>query len=104
MATRQNEKEHAEYPLLALQRARAAPPDLLLLDIELPGFDGFELLRRLRDDERLRAIPAIAVSASAMPADIERALQAGFAAYLTKPLDLAVLLQAVQSQLHRPAP
>lgn len=94
------ELEHAEDPIDAIARAQAAPPALLLLDIELPGIDGFELLKRLRSHERTRDIPAIAVSASAQPADIHRALKAGFAAYLTKPLDLTELLQAVQAHLH----
>jgi len=94
------ELEHAEDPIDAIARARVAPPALLLLDIELPGIDGFELLKRLRSHARTRDIPAIAVSASAQPADIHRALKAGFAAYLTKPLDLAELLQAVQGHLH----
>jgi CheY-like chemotaxis protein len=92
--------EHAADPLQALELTRALQPALLLLDIQLPEIDGFELLRRLRADEATRAIPAIAVSAGAMPADIERALQAGFAAYLTKPLDLTDLLHAVQQHLH----
>jgi CheY-like chemotaxis protein len=97
------ELDHSEDPIEAIERVRVSQPALLLLDIELPGIDGFELLRRLRDDERTRAIPAIAVSAGAMPADIHRALQAGFSAYLTKPLDLADLLQAVKSHLQHSA-
>lgn len=91
--------EHAASPLQALERARTHPPELLLLDIQLPEIDGFELLRRLRDDPALRRVPAIAVSAGAMPADVERALQSGFDAYLTKPLELDELLQAVQRHL-----
>jgi CheY-like chemotaxis protein len=91
--------EHAADPLLALELVRSLQPALLLLDIQLPEIDGFELLRRLRADTATSAIPAIAVSAGAMTADIERALRAGFAAYLTKPLDLSELLQAVQQHL-----
>jgi PAS domain S-box-containing protein len=93
--------EHTVSPLQALEMARALRPQLLLLDIQLPEIDGFELLRRLRADPATRHTPAIAVSAAAMPADIERALQAGFDDYLTKPLDLGELLQAVQQHLHR---
>jgi CheY-like chemotaxis protein len=93
--------EHTTHPLQALEMARAERPELLLLDIQLPEIDGYELLGRLRADPALRSVPAIAVSAGAMPADIERALQAGFAAYLTKPLDLGELLHAVQQQLRR---
>jgi len=85
----------AALPQLGLDIARASPPDLILLDIQLPGMDGFELLRRLRQAESTRRVPAVAISANAMPADVERGLAAGFARYLTKPLDLNRLLQAV---------
>lgn len=91
---------HTADPLQAVELARAMRPELLLLDIQLPGIDGFELLRRLRADPATRSVPAIAVSAGAMPADIQHALQAGFAAYLTKPLELSDLLHAVQQQLN----
>ncbi|MFI4930828.1 MAG: PAS domain-containing protein [Burkholderiales bacterium] len=91
--------ECAEEPLRAIELARTLRPQLLLLDVELPGIDGLELLQRLRTDESMRTIPAIAVSAGAMPGDIRKALDAGFAAYLTKPLELGELLQAVRSHL-----
>ena len=91
--------ECAEEPLQAIELARTLRPQLLLLDVELPGIDGLELLQRLRADESMRAIPAIAVSAGAMPGDIRKALDAGFAAYLTKPLELGELLQAVRRHL-----
>jgi signal transduction histidine kinase/ActR/RegA family two-component response regulator len=91
--------ECAEEPLQAIEMARSLRPHLLLLDVELPGIDGLELLQRLRTDESMRTIPAIAVSAGAMPADIRKALDAGFAAYLTKPLELVELLQAVRRHL-----
>jgi len=91
--------ECTEEPLQAIELARTLRPQLLLLDVELPGIDGLELLQRLRTDESMRTIPAIAVSAGAMPADIRKALDAGFAAYLTKPLELVELLQAVRRHL-----
>jgi PAS domain S-box-containing protein len=91
--------ECADDPLQAIELARTLRPQLLMLDVELPGIDGLELLRRLRADDSMRAIPAIAVSAGAMPADVRRALDCGFAAYLTKPLELAELLQAVRAHL-----
>jgi PAS domain S-box-containing protein len=93
------ELECAEEPLQAIELARSLRPQLLLLDVELPGIDGLELLQRLRADESMRTIPAIAVSAGAMPGDIRKAIDAGFAAYLTKPLELAELLQAVRRHL-----
>jgi len=91
--------ECVEEPMQAIELARAWRPQLLLLDVELPGIDGLELLQRLRTDESMRTIPAIAVSAGAMPGDVRKALDAGFAAYLTKPLELGELLQAVRRHL-----
>ena len=86
----------ATLPEVGLELARAEPPDLVLLDIQLPGIDGFEVLRRLRADAPTRAIPVVAVSANAMPGDIERARLAGFDDYLTKPIDFERLLGLVQ--------
>ncbi len=62
-------------------------PDLILMDILLPVMDGLEATRRLKANPQLRHIPIVAVSANAMPADIEAALAAGCSDYLTKPLD-----------------
>jgi PAS domain S-box-containing protein len=81
----------------ALEAAASAPPDLLLLDIQLPGCDGYELLRRLRTMGC--DAPAVAVSANAMPADVARGRAAGFVEYLAKPLDLRQLLDVVEAQL-----
>ncbi|MBX3638173.1 MAG: response regulator, partial [Rubrivivax sp.] len=86
----------APLPELGLDLARADRPDLILLDIQLPGMDGFEVLRRLRADEATRAIRVVAVSANAMHGDVEEALAAGFDGYLTKPLDIAQLLAVVR--------
>jgi PAS domain S-box-containing protein len=93
----------APLPALGLELAFNDPPDLVLLDIQLPGMDGFEVLRRLRADPRTAAVPVVAVSANAMPDDLARARQAGFDDYLTKPLDLA-RLRAVVQQPWRGAP
>ncbi len=82
---------------LALQ----AHPALVLLDIQLPGIDGYEVLRRLREHPATRDIPVVAVSANAMPADREKAALAGFVDYVTKPVDLAQLLAVVDAQLAR---
>ncbi len=89
----------AALPEQGLQLALSERPDLILLDIQLPGIDGFEVLRRLQAVESTRAIPVIAVSANAMPSDIEQGLAAGFLDYLTKPLDLPKLMQAIDRAL-----
>jgi PAS domain S-box-containing protein len=85
-----------------LAAARAQRPDLVLMDIQLPGASGYDLLSRLRDEPALRAVPVLAVSANAMPADLARAQAAGFDGYLTKPLDLQGLLAAVDGALRAP--
>ena len=77
--------------------ALAECPDLILVDMQLPDFDGHEVLRRLRARQETRAIPCISVSANAMPEDIRLALQAGFAAYWTKPLDLGEFMRSLDS-------
>ena len=93
------ELETAAEPWAGLARAQAAPPDLILLDIQLPGMDGYEVLRHLRADARTRAVPVVAVSANAMPTDLAAGLRAGFDAYVTKPVDLAELLATVRQVL-----
>ena len=70
-----------------LELAAGRRPDLILLDISLPGIDGWEVLARLRADARLRPIPVIAVTAHAMTGDEEKALQRGCTDYITKPVD-----------------
>jgi signal transduction histidine kinase/ActR/RegA family two-component response regulator len=80
-----------------VERAIVLRPDLVLVDLQLPDFDGYEVLRRLRADARTRAIPCIALSANAMREDIEHGLAGGFADYWTKPIDFAVFIAA----LHR---
>ena len=79
-------------------RAKALQPDLILIDLQLPDFDGFEVLRRLRAEPDTQAIPCIALSANAMPEDIERGLAAGFADYWTKPIDFAAFLTALKKR------
>ena len=75
-----------------LERARRAPPDVVLLDIHLPGMDGYAVLQTLQSDPVLRRVPVVALSADAMPAQVERGLRAGFRDYLPKPLDLQRLM------------
>jgi CheY-like chemotaxis protein/nitrogen-specific signal transduction histidine kinase len=73
-------------------------PDLVLVDMQLPDFDGHEVLRRLRADPRTAAIPCIALSANAMPEDIQRAHAAGFDDYWTKPIDLPAFMAAMAAR------
>ncbi len=74
-------------------------PDLLLIDIQLPGVDGLEILRKLRQNETWQEIPAIAVTAMAMPGDREQCLEAGANDYVSKPINLEELLTKVRSLL-----
>lgn len=86
-------------PAQGLELARDEHPDLILLDINLPGMSGYDILQILRERADTRATPVLAVSADAMPAAIERGLAAGFQAYLTKPLDLDHLLKEIDRLL-----
>ncbi|HSW22756.1 MAG TPA: ATP-binding protein, partial [Burkholderiaceae bacterium] len=80
-----------------IHSARSTQPDLILLDMQLPDIDGLEVLRRLRADPSTASIPCIALSANAMPEDIQLALGAGFADYWTKPLDFRIFLGALDT-------
>jgi signal transduction histidine kinase/CheY-like chemotaxis protein len=77
-------------------RARELLPDLILVDMQLPDFDGFEVLRRLREQPPTALIPCVALSANAMPEDIKRALAAGFDDYWTKPIKFKPFLAALE--------
>ncbi len=83
----------------ALDRALELRPDLILMDIHLPGADGLEVIRRLRNDRYMAGIPIIAVTALAQPGDRERCLQAGADHYLSKPIRLAELRAHIESLL-----
>jgi len=80
---------------LGIELAISRRPDLILLDINLPGMDGYEVLGVIRAEASLREVPVLAVSANALPREYDRAREAGFSEYLTKPLDLEKLLQAI---------
>jgi PAS domain S-box-containing protein len=89
----------AATPEAALELAPGFNPDLLLLDMHLPGSSGIELLGMLRDMDNLAEVPAIAVSADAMTDNRQRALASGFAAYLTKPIDVEQLFGQLERYL-----
>ena len=82
-----------------IAHARDALPDLLLIDLMMPGMSGLDVLQALRADAMLRHIPCVAVSANAMPEEIGEALAAGFDGYLTKPLSLQALLTEMERLL-----
>jgi len=82
-----------------LELARRYAPDAILLDIHLPGMDGYAVLKELQADAATRDIPVIALSADAMPLDIETGLKAGFRDYLTKPVKTKELIAAVGKAL-----
>ena len=79
---------------LGLEIARRHQPEIIILDINLPGMDGFEALARILRNPQTRDIPVIALSANAKPATIQRGLDAGFRYYLTKPINVPELLDA----------
>lgn len=91
----------AHEPVLGLELADEYNPDLILLDINLPGMDGFEVLELLRQSDKTRNTPVIAISANAMPKDIERGFVAGFDDYITKPINIQKLLSAVDDRLNK---
>ena len=80
----------------AVELAKEQAPDLVLMDIQMPGVDGVEALRRLRADERTAAIPVLAVTAQAMQGDREHFLAEGFDGYLSKPVNITELVGAVK--------
>ena len=75
------------------------PPDLVLMDLQLPGIDGMEALRQLRESPRTADIPVVAVTAQAMKHDRERALQAGFDGYVEKPISVRAFPDQVRGFL-----
>ena len=80
----------------AVTLATEHAPDLVLMDIQLPDFDGVEALCRLRADQRTASIPVLAVTAQAMQGDHERFLAAGFNGYVSKPVNIVELLGTVK--------
>ncbi len=83
----------------AMELARAHKPDLILMDIQLPEVSGLEVTRWLKQDEELKSIPVIAVTAFAMKGDEERIREGGCEAYLSKPISIAKFLETVKTYL-----
>ena len=82
-----------------VELARTLQPDVILMDIHLPGISGIEALTILRGDPTTAHIPVIALSANAIPRDIEKGLEAGFCRYLTKPIKVHHFMDALDEAL-----
>ena len=90
------ESETAEE---GIRLAREKKPDLILMDIQLPGISGIEAQRQLRDDAQTRSIPVIAITASVMPKNRTDIVAAGFDNFVFKPISVAALLKTIRSIL-----
>ncbi len=91
--------QHAATAEDGLRRIHEIKPDLVLMDINLPGMDGYEALSRLQRDPLTREIPVIAITANAMPSEVARGFQAGFVEYITKPLNIKLFLDTVDTMI-----
>jgi len=100
--------EHSGYAVLeaangaeAVQMAQMHLPDLILCDLQIPLKNGFDVLRELRADQRFTSTPIVALTASAMMGDKDKALMEGFTGYLTKPLSLSAIRRELARLLDR---
>jgi CheY-like chemotaxis protein len=84
---------------LGIEMAKAHQPDLILMDINLPGMNGTDALHELRRDPRTSHIPVLALTANAMRRDVEKGIEAGFYRYLTKPINIDEFNEAIDSTL-----
>ena len=87
----------------AVERTRTGNPDLVLLDLQMPGLDGYEVLAALRSEPRFATLPVLALTASAMRGDRENILAAGFTDYLAKPAGPELLRETVARLLEEAA-
>jgi CheY-like chemotaxis protein len=79
----------------AVELASEHVPDLILMDVQLPGIDGIEALGRIRANDQTAAIPVVALTAQAMSGDRQRFLESGFDGYISKPVDVLEFIQTV---------
>ena len=86
----------------AVSKARESAPDLVLVDIQMPRLDGYGVLRELRVDPRLCRLQVVALTAFAMQGDRDRALDAGFDGYITKPVEITALRREIKRLLATP--
>jgi len=83
----------------ALKMVDEEVPDLILMDIHLPGMDGLSVVRELKSDARLQNIPILALTAHAMRGDKDRFLQAGCDGYISKPIDIKTFIPSIQKYI-----
>ncbi|MDH5360571.1 MAG: response regulator, partial [Gammaproteobacteria bacterium] len=86
-------------PLVGIRLASERKPDLIFLDINMPGLNGYQVKAQLDNNDETREIPVVAISANAIHSDIEKALDMGFKKYLTKPVDIKMFYQVVYEYL-----
>jgi hypothetical protein len=89
----------AHTPDMGIELAKQHKPDLILLDINMPGLNGYQVLEILKKNPVFADTPVIALTANAMPREIEKGLDAGFSHYLTKPIVAAEFIQTLQEYL-----
>lgn len=83
-----------------IEYANENTPSIILMDINLPGLNGFDALSLLKENPRTANVPVFALSAAAMPSDIQNGLDAGFKRYITKPIDVPALVAAIKDEIH----
>lgn len=88
-----------EEALAVAGDATRALPDLILMDIHLPGVDGLSVVRKIKGDERTRNVPILALTAHAMRGDKDRFLEAGCDGYISKPIDVKTFVSAIEQYL-----
>jgi CheY-like chemotaxis protein len=89
-----------EEALAVTRDTSAPPPDIILMDIHLPGMDGLSVVRQMKSDERTRNVPILALTAHAMRGDKDRFLDAGCDGYISKPIDVKTFLSSIRTYLH----
>jgi CheY-like chemotaxis protein len=88
-----------EEALAITRDAAAPPPDIILMDIHLPGMDGLSVVRQMKTDERTQRVPILALTAHAMRGDRDRFLDAGCDGYISKPIDVKTFLSAIEGYM-----
>ncbi len=83
-----------------LEMAQQQVPDLILMDINLPGMNGYEALQELKKIDATKDVPVVAISANALASDVEKGLDAGFSDYITKPINLQAFFSTIKKHLN----